>query len=194
VKAALLTLLAAADALAAAAWLDCGSCASPALAIAGTAFYTAAFAAVALFGPTRAVALALYAAFGFHAGLVAGGEACALCWATAACSLAMAVLLARSHGAALAVAPWTAAVALSLAPAPAPGADVTVYERPDCPYCEELRASVMPEATRGLDVRVYWRPATPAVRATPTIVVGRRIFEGVPPADLLRRAIQEAIK
>ena len=195
-KTALLILLALATALATAAAVGaCAACSNPRFGLLGAGFYATMLVAAAIRGPTRPIAVALFGALGFHAGLLATGLACPLCWACAACSAAIALLLVRDHAPALVAAPWAAAVALALArpPAPPPPRTVVVYEQPGCPHCDDLKTRVMPEATRDLDVDVRYRPAPLWVRATPTVVIGTRVLEGVPPPDLLRRAIVEGL-
>lgn len=191
-KSILIVLLTCATALAGfMATAKCSACSNPRLAMAGALFYGTLLAATVVFGVTRLTALALYGAFGFHIGLVATGQACTLCVACTSCSSAIALLLLRTNASMLVAAPWTAALALSLIPPASSPRIVTVYEQAHCPHCEELRTHVMPEAIRDLDVNVRYQPAPLTVRATPTIVIGRRTIEGVPPAPLLRRAILE---
>jgi len=84
------------------------------------------------------------------------------------------------------------------APAASPGtAQLLVFTRPGCRYCEELEESVLPELLLEFPGRlsVLRRPA-PAGLPSPTLVVSgavRAVFPGLPPTSDLREAVVRAL-
>jgi len=161
------------------------------------------------------------------------GTWCVLCIAAAANALVLAALvvahdprnLARAAiavpivaAASVAILPWWGArivapernalarpVSISVDDsAPDARVRVTIYEKADCPYCEELRRTVASQIAREFESRVQitYLDASelPGIRMTPTVVVSRRdgggarMIEGLPHYDLLREAVQEAMK
>jgi hypothetical protein len=75
---------------------------------------------------------------------------------------------------------------------------MVVFENPECPYCERFKREVLPlvQAIYGDTIAVTFTnaDANPAVRVTPTILLARgddrRVYEGLPSAQLLMREIQ----
>lgn len=206
-----LLLLATGGALVAsvAAAAECPACGGPPrLAVAGIAFYAALLVAALVRPEHPLLRFAFMSAAGFHLGLAwtmaSRGAPCALCLATALCSMAATALcLGRDRvrwSQLPAVAPWTAAIGLLAAP-PAPPMEfpphtrIVAYTRPDCEYCDELRNRVIPEATRGLEVEIVYRDAASAdfVRRAPTLLLSRgtrhRVMEGLPTVDRLREEL-----
>ncbi len=170
--------------------------------LAGFLFYAALLAAALRAGPTRLLFGALFAGLGVHAALATTlfleGRTCGLCLAAAGGSAALAALAVACDldnlPRLLFALPWAVVLAAAGIGARAPEpARVTVYTQPDCAYCDEFRDRVLPLARRefGPRLEVAFRPAAdfPAVRRTPTVVVGKKVFEGVPPYDELREAI-----
>jgi hypothetical protein len=208
-----------AGAAAATEWsLDCGACRAGGLSLGlvGFAFYAGLFGTALFAGPGRFVFGSVLFGLGIHvmlaAQLVRAGLACGLCFAAAAASLALAALAVacdRSNLGRLAlVLPWAVLFVVGWSGLPraesaseAEGVRLTVFEQPDCPYCEDLRSRVMPEIERefGGRVRVAYRDSgeLPGVRRTPTVVVAparrdrpSRVIEGLPTVDALRDAVR----
>jgi hypothetical protein len=201
--------------------LDCRACVRGVpIALIGTAGYLALLALALWRGPGRWVYVGAFLAFGAHAFLVLRmlqGTWCWICAAAAANSAALAGLALsldranwRRAGVAL---PWSAAILLLL-PRPADSlvqavratdADdavrVVVLEKADCPYCLVLREEVIPQLRRefGDRIVVRFRDAGefPGVSRTPTVIVTRRrdgrVIEGLPPYEMLRDAVRDAL-
>lgn len=204
------------------AWaLECRACdRSVPIAPIGAAAYLTLLAGAIWRGPHPLVFAGVFLAFGVHAFLVVRMIQTAWCWICAvaaanALGLAvLAILLDRSNlkvaGFAL---PWSSLILLLLprSAEPAPrflavhepgqGVRVLVLEREQCPYCVELRERVIPRLREefGDRITISFRSADdfPGVTKTPTVIVTRprdaRVIEGLPPYEMLRRAVEEAL-
>lgn len=205
------------------AWrLECRSCErSVPVALAGAGGYLALLALALWRGPGRAAFAGAFLAFGVHAFLVARMAQTSWCWICVAAAVnslalvALAVLCERTSLRLAGLALPGAAAALLLVPRPAAseprlvhvaeageGVRVVVLERDDCEYCRELRRTLVPRLRSefGDRVTVSFRSADdfPGVSKTPTIIVTRprdaRVIEGLPPWEMLRRAVSEALE
>jgi hypothetical protein len=124
-------------------------------------------------------------------------------------SLLLPIGATASHAAIFALGLVTAApLAVPVASVPGPSseesvpkepgtAQMVIYFRPGCSYCEELDRDVLPTLCEefGPRLRVVRRPA-PAGLPSPTIVItgaARTVFPGLPSRTVLREAIQKAL-
>jgi len=197
--------------------LECPSCTRQTpVAWAGLAGYLGLLAIALWRGPNRLVYAGAFLAFGMHALLIfrmAQDRWCTICFLAAANSLLLAILAIACDRTNLKVAawalPWSASLLVvyprSVSPVVVPESAhvrITVLERENCSYCRELREDRIPRLERefGDRIEVNFRPADefPGVSKTPTLIVTRRkhsrVIEGLPPYDLLRGAIAQALE